>query len=206
MAHSLERGSVTSDGEAILWLWEAHNVVNLRLRHSVSTDPSYPKVVFPPQRMCPYCYNKLAKDVAEEREPNFNNTVFHEGESFLQIAPPQSTPPRGVYVWNRTAVLYYLWNFYHFRSPSNKSLTHISLSDLAKVAWPRNYPNAHKLHEKYYGMSSRVHHGGSMGLGFSHVDTGLCVASYAMCVVFLAVLAYLIIRRRRLKRLFLAYP
>ena len=216
MAQSLTRGTVSTNGDAILWLWEAHNSVNLRLRKDISSDPSYPKVIFPPQRNCPYCYNRKQQEsipsdqsAVKWESPDFNNTSFLDGESFLQITSSQHLGKRGgddSYVWNRTAVLFYLWNFYHFKSRTNGSVPHVKLTDILHIAWPKKYPDANVLHKKYFGMSSSIHHGESVGLGFSHVDTGLCVMSYGMCVLFLAVMAYLLMRKKRIRKLFVAYP
>eukprot|EP01012_Entosiphon_sulcatum_P067783 TRINITY_DN97615_c0_g1_i1.p1 TRINITY_DN97615_c0_g1~~TRINITY_DN97615_c0_g1_i1.p1 ORF type:complete len:467 (+),score=49.61 TRINITY_DN97615_c0_g1_i1:31-1401(+) len=48
---------VKTDAEAILWLWRAHNAVNLRLNNtgSKSTDPLVPKLQFPPMDLCSRC-------------------------------------------------------------------------------------------------------------------------------------------------------
>ena len=54
--------AVTRDVEtaqdAILWLWKAHNRVNVRLKDDVSDDPVFPKKVFPDKENCPACYNE----------------------------------------------------------------------------------------------------------------------------------------------------
>ena len=38
---------VTSSTEAVLFLWAAHNAVNLRLANDVSSDKAFPKIRFP---------------------------------------------------------------------------------------------------------------------------------------------------------------
>ena len=54
--------AVTRDVETaqdvILWLWKAHNRVNVRLKDDVSDDPVFPKKVFPDKENCPACYNE----------------------------------------------------------------------------------------------------------------------------------------------------
>ena len=54
--------AVTRDVEtaqdAFLWLWKAHNRVNVRLKDDVSDDPVFPKKVFPDKENCPACYNE----------------------------------------------------------------------------------------------------------------------------------------------------
>jgi len=43
--------------QAAEWLWDAHNKVNKRLQNDSSSDPVYPKVIFPTQERCGDCYN-----------------------------------------------------------------------------------------------------------------------------------------------------
>ena len=48
---------VTSSTEAVLFLWAAHNAVNLRLANDVSSDPAFPKIRFPSKEFCPECWD-----------------------------------------------------------------------------------------------------------------------------------------------------
>ena len=48
---------VTSSTEAVLFLWAAHNAVNLRLVNDVSSDPAFPKIRFPSKEFCPECWD-----------------------------------------------------------------------------------------------------------------------------------------------------
>ena len=48
---------VKSSQDAVMWLWKAHNRVNVRLQGDVSDDPAFPKAVFPAKDHCPSCYN-----------------------------------------------------------------------------------------------------------------------------------------------------
>ena len=65
-----------TDG-ASMWLWKAHNIVNARLAAEdakeipnevnirtgdvlAKSDPSHPKVQFPPKSLCPSCYERTA--------------------------------------------------------------------------------------------------------------------------------------------------
>ena len=54
---------VSSATEAVLFLWAAHNAVNLRLANDVSSDPVFPKIRFPSKDFCPACWD-------EEGEPD----------------------------------------------------------------------------------------------------------------------------------------
>jgi len=41
--------------DSILWLWQIHNMANVKLRGDATEDPSYPKVVWPAPSECPTC-------------------------------------------------------------------------------------------------------------------------------------------------------
>ena len=231
MAITISQGGITHDGDAVLWLWEAHNVVNKRLKGSISSDPVYPKIMFPSYKVCPFCY-KLVQDtvsasVMESAKiststrflPSFNDTRFSKGESLVAafmtankkeaLSAANTTAESASHVWNRTAVLLYLWNFYHlpaggnYSSSQHHALHHISPPMVLHAAWPKQYKDVERLHHKFYGLGGGgMHYSDHSGLGFNHIDTGLCLMSYVMCVLFLAMIAYLLVRRRRLRRLF----
>eukprot|EP00051_Salpingoeca_urceolata_P011967 m.148835 g.148835 ORF g.148835 m.148835 type:complete len:402 (+) comp17328_c0_seq2:1018-2223(+) len=58
MAATLDNDLATHDqGTAVLWLWRAHNRVNLRLKSpdNPSQDPQHPKQLFPTMQQCPSC-------------------------------------------------------------------------------------------------------------------------------------------------------
>lgn len=54
---------VSGLNEAALWLWEAHNVVNKRLKGDLTEDPAHPKIQFPSLVACMTC-----KGVGEDWE------------------------------------------------------------------------------------------------------------------------------------------
>lgn len=59
----------------LLWLWEAHNRVNLRTRSTHSEDPIHPKHVFPVYDACPTCYLERPSDNSSDFEQmRFNRT------------------------------------------------------------------------------------------------------------------------------------
>ena len=47
--------NVSTNDDAVLWLWQAHNQVNWRIRHDISADPQAPKIQFPSAEMCQDC-------------------------------------------------------------------------------------------------------------------------------------------------------
>ncbi|OQR69421.1 sulfhydryl oxidase 1-like [Tropilaelaps mercedesae] len=46
---------LSTPAETVLWLWRAHNQVNLRTKGDKTEDPARPKVQFPPLDLCDYC-------------------------------------------------------------------------------------------------------------------------------------------------------
>ena len=206
MARSISGGRLVDyDGDAVLWLWEAHNAVNRRLKEDISTDPAYPKVLFPSKEMCPYCYREVSSrkekglhggaTASENEGVSWEDTTFADGESLLN---PQASHARGnsvgghrYYVWNRTSVLLFLWNFYHL----NKSEPSSS-SKILMAAWPKRLNP--ELHRAYRGLGK--------GVGFNGYDLSLCFLCYIACAAVLVV-GFWMIRKRRLRSLWrLSYP
>ncbi|EEZ99709.1 sulfhydryl oxidase 1 [Tribolium castaneum] len=58
MAIERNLSGVSSLKEAVLWLWEAHNVVNQRLKGDVTEDPEFLKDKFPAKLRCVECYEE----------------------------------------------------------------------------------------------------------------------------------------------------
>uniref|UniRef100_A0A8C4XMD0 thiol oxidase n=1 Tax=Falco tinnunculus TaxID=100819 RepID=A0A8C4XMD0_FALTI len=51
--------SIKTLDEAVLWLWEKHNVVNNRLAGDLTEDPKFPKVQWPTPDICPACHEEI---------------------------------------------------------------------------------------------------------------------------------------------------
>ena len=149
MAASLRVSTaVIYDGDAVLWLWEAHNMVSRRVKDSVSTDPFYPKALFPSQALCPYCYVRVVG--SELKPPSWNNVGFAVGESLLAGPSTEEDTAQLVYVWNRTAVFLYLCNYYYHHYKEQ----HIPAAVVLHAAWPHSYP----LYNHSYLSNRRPHH------------------------------------------------
>ena len=83
---------VQSAADTVLFLWEKHNVVNLRLTSSKTNDPVFPKQVFPNVDYCRKCYKHPEKapkvDSDETRQlievaknmNTFDTTPFNKNE------------------------------------------------------------------------------------------------------------------------------
>ncbi|KAH8369586.1 hypothetical protein KR093_000230 [Drosophila rubida] len=65
MASRRKIWNVGSKDEAVLWLWQAHNEVNLRLAGDATEDSQFPKVQFPTVSSCTQCrHNATASATA----------------------------------------------------------------------------------------------------------------------------------------------
>ncbi|XP_035707657.1 sulfhydryl oxidase 2 isoform X2 [Folsomia candida] len=82
---------ISSIRDQVLWLWKAHNKVNLRLKGTLSEDPVYPKIQYPSETQCPECYGKETI-FDEEKVLQHLLTVYSKPERTLQ--PIQSSPDR----------------------------------------------------------------------------------------------------------------
>ena len=194
MAQSLEEGRVAYDGDAVLWLWEAHNRVNRRLAKDISSDPLYPKTLFPSPNHCPYCYSPISSPDDRNRQkegvttppptPTWSNTGFKSRSESL-LPPPDDAPDRKnlFFTWNRTAVLIYLWSYYGLNTTHNT--TH---RQVLEAAWPemfRGPPRSFDLQPQ-----------SSPGLGLTPYDMGLCMSYYVLCGGLMVVVGYWLLRRR----------
>jgi len=54
MSEEMDILSITNDKFAVLTFWDAHNRVNKRLS-TVTHDPYFPKIQYPPEKICPEC-------------------------------------------------------------------------------------------------------------------------------------------------------
>jgi hypothetical protein len=133
---NLKEHPLSYDGDSILWLWEAHNIVNYRLRDcTTSCDPLHPKVLFPSIRMCPYCYMKSTDD---------NSKLSY---SLIKSHSIPLTVNHINYTWNRTAVYLFLCSYYGLGQ-----FDHINQQDLVHYGWPRHYP-----YDSNQDFMSRLH-------------------------------------------------
>lgn len=123
----------------------------------------------------------------------------------------QSSPRGGgggdvSFVWNRTAVLLYLWNYYHpqWRHVSDgmesdplqekQKQTGASVSQLLvlQAAWPGQY--RHERHKRFHAYIMQA------GPDFTPVDTGICLVSYLICFLMLGLMGAWLYRKRRCRR------
>lgn len=170
LASNLRSHPISYDGDAILWLWEAHNIVNHRLKDESTSDPTHPKLLFPPYQVCPDCYTRVANsslssNLVAINPPSWKNVGFSPGDSLLQITTSTQLVE---YHWNRSAVLLFLVSFYgmgHFND--------ISSSALLRAAWPRQFV-AHGRYPK------------SVQTSYDYKNSAVFIAQFLACVLLLA--------------------
>lgn len=102
-------GSTTKDN-TVLWLWEAHNEVNDRLKGDETEDPEFPKIQFPTKESCKSCY----------KEPMF-------------------LPITNKINWDKMEVLQFLKNIYHPTNISHYGLNEEDTIFSQKLASQRSY-------------------------------------------------------------------
>lgn len=88
MAEKEGMWNVTSTQDAILWLWNAHNIVNDRLSGDSTDDPVFPKIKFPSKDECPQCrqFKYSGLDTYCRKKPGFEFTwVKNKVMGFLRL-------------------------------------------------------------------------------------------------------------------------
>lgn len=236
LTSDLSPSSLGSDGDAILWLWQAHNLVSTRLAREGGGDPYYPKSLFPSHTRCPYCYHRVSHDQshvlshdrqleADEIQPKFNNTdltfAVEDGSRRSHWSEVGNAEPWGMhnarglkvlgtgghkyeFVWNRTAVLLYLWNFYHlkyyngdeFGGMESKHRHHqqhrLLLSSILHAAWPSRF--------RGQGGKEKSRKNDWLGEQSGSLNDGVHILSGILCVIFLTFAAYWLWHKRSFKQ------
>jgi len=67
------KAEVESAQDAVLYLWQRHNIVNYRLKSEGKEDPEYPKIQWPSADMCDECVTGVANDA-----PIYNKSKVYE--------------------------------------------------------------------------------------------------------------------------------
>jgi len=77
MAEERKLQTVSGLNEAVLWLWEAHNVVNKRLKGDLTEDPVHPKIQFPSVTSCMTCRGE-GEDWEKDEVLNYLKVRFNK--------------------------------------------------------------------------------------------------------------------------------
>lgn len=82
------REKTKKPGDELMWLWEGHNKVNKRLKGTMTEDPNYPKLQFPPTEICPFCTSN-------------NNFIRNKVFNFLtKFYSENALSKKGLYQWS----------------------------------------------------------------------------------------------------------
>ena len=175
---------VVYNGDAVLWLWEAHNIVSRRLRQSSNSDQHHPKMMFPSLALCPYCFIKVSPQSSNKEwvAPSWDNVGFTTGESLLPTYRSSVDKSACVYVWNRTAVLLYLCRYY--------TTQHVASADILHHAWPHTHPlTNHSYHRNQQPRPSTVLINGT--------DSNLFSMYYLLCFMVMVAALFALLKYKR---------
>jgi hypothetical protein len=202
MSWTIAHRPMGDPGDAILWAWETHNAVSARLSsENGPKDTLHPKSLFPSINQCPYCYLSSPAR-ASHVTPNFTNTKFASGEHFLVGMAEKREPhpasrsmllavhqqDASMFVWNRTAVLLYLWHYYHLGHFLGKGKVRterrhhgVSQSAVLQAAWPQNRHRVNDMKWRHTAESA---------------DPEVCLLPYLLCAAVFVLLLWVLWRRR----------
>ncbi|XP_024021588.1 sulfhydryl oxidase 2 isoform X1 [Morus notabilis] len=85
-------GPLNKTRDFVLWLWSAHNKVNVRLikeEASLETvDPKFPKMIWPPKQLCPSCYrshNQRNNEIDWDKDEVFKFLTNYYGKTLVSL-------------------------------------------------------------------------------------------------------------------------
>ncbi|XP_030579458.1 sulfhydryl oxidase 2 [Archocentrus centrarchus] len=178
--------------QQILWLWQQHNRVNMRLAGSLSDDPLFPKAPWPSPSLCASCHEEKNGVHVWNQDNVLRFLRHHYSASNLSpkysVTPPQLPAPL-------------------VPDPAGTSRPReehrgAARSDTEKKASTRTPRPGHqavkgKERGEVVGMGGGVW---ILGLGFNSVDMSLCVVLYVCSCLFLMLLCFFFkVRSRRWK-------
>eukprot|EP00042_Codosiga_hollandica_P040123 m.343337 g.343337 ORF g.343337 m.343337 type:complete len:228 (+) comp55778_c0_seq11:215-898(+) len=169
-------------GQAALWLWKAHNMVNLRLlmeRDAKSTDPMFPKQLYPTVNECSECQQCAALSKQCLRFPELASTA-----------------------WNATAVTAHLR--YKYGNAKHKRLTTTASGRVVQDVRGRGPPQHNQIPPLHLVLRTQTTTAPRTRGRESDADGGLGVLvglNVVLVVLLVAVLALCFSSRRRLFRI-----
>uniref|UniRef100_A0A8C5IN36 Sulfhydryl oxidase n=1 Tax=Junco hyemalis TaxID=40217 RepID=A0A8C5IN36_JUNHY len=199
--------SVKSLDQAVLWLWEKHNVVNNRLAGDLTEDPKFPKVQWPTPDICPACHEEIKglHSWNEEQVLQFLKSHYSSENLLYQYTQSQAEPSD-----NEQG---------DTRELKDKTLQKNSGGNGEKQLQEKENPGdaGSKGSEKAAGNPGAVQGSGKgaaapvslkgtrqavsfLGIGFSNLDMSLCVILYVASSLFLMIMYFFFrVRSKRWK-------
>ena len=206
--HFLKMASTISTADrspmrSVVWLWQAHNKANARLKGDESEDPHHPKIQFPSAALCPQCH--VAGVMPENKTFEFMVKFYgsagvipvEEDEDYSDSKSKQIGDSK-----NSDIKLLDWWELQQRKS------------DLEKIWSLRNSKQEKqkkKLKEKYNVLKSaggiNLNDAGAIELSFersrrqnwyfSNIDMSLCMMFYLVCSLMIILLYYHLIVRKK---------
>ncbi|XP_015260942.1 PREDICTED: sulfhydryl oxidase 2 [Gekko japonicus] len=183
--------SVKTLEEAVLWLWEKHNVVNAKLAGDLSEDPKYPKVQWPTPDVCPTCHEEIKGLHTWNKVQVLQFLKHHYDRDNILYA---YTEGRGDLnekeLWEdrKNALVKKQSRSHDNKIPDPEKLLdsklgvldRLTVQDIPKARGSKAAVESFAEKEMKQGVSF-------LGVGFSNVDMSLCVVLYVASSLFLMV-------------------
>ncbi|KAJ7418499.1 Sulfhydryl oxidase 2 [Willisornis vidua] len=197
--------SVKTSDQAVLWLWEKHNVVNNRLAGDLTEDPKFPKVQWPTPDICPACHEEIKglHSWNEEQVLQFLKSHYNSDNILLTYSESQTDPSdteQGPAREGKDKILP--------RKPGgsrgNQGQAQGKAVDSGSEGLEQPAGNAGAVQGSGKGSaaSGRLREARQavsfLGIGFSNIDMSLCVILYVASSLFLMIMYFFF--RMRSKR------
>ncbi|XP_039200982.1 sulfhydryl oxidase 2 [Crotalus tigris] len=195
-------GLVKSWDEAVLWLWETHNVVNARLAGDLSEDPQFPKVQWPPRALCPACHKATQGPPAWDKTQVLQFLKQHYGSrnlvhTYLEEADNADERKRqgGGEAFPKEAA----------REANTGHLPQKPLGSESKgpdhgIAKEGSIIDPGKRPAGAMAEQERKQAVSFLGVGFSNIDMSLCIVLYVTSSLFLMIMFFFFrVRSKRWK-------
>ncbi|WAR31291.1 QSOX1-like protein [Mya arenaria] len=186
---------------SILWLWQAHNKANARLRGDITEDPKYPKLQFPPKTLCPECQSDTGVFIKSHVFDFFvkfygKSAIILESDDSFQTGSeinPAVTPERDLDWWElhqRRKDLEKIRSLRKIKKEKSKSKQDDRINALVAV-------NSKAFHQEVGQEVEFTVQQQRYSWGFTNLDMGMCVLFYVLCSLVILILYYHFIVRRK---------
>uniref|UniRef100_A0A8C5SJI9 Sulfhydryl oxidase n=1 Tax=Laticauda laticaudata TaxID=8630 RepID=A0A8C5SJI9_LATLA len=184
--------SVKSQDEAVLWLWEKHNVVNARLAGDLSEDPQFPKVQWPTPALCPACHKATQGPSAWDKMQVLHFLKQHYGSHNLihtYLEEADNTDEQEAQGGGEAFPKEAAWEANKGQDPQkslgakSKGLDHLIAKE-DSVIDPGKRPAGSVIEQEGNQALS------FLGVGFSNIDMSLCIVLYVASSLFLMIMFF----------------
>ncbi|KAI1232190.1 hypothetical protein IHE44_0007255, partial [Lamprotornis superbus] len=197
--------SVKSLDQAVLWLWEKHNVVSNRLAGDLSEDPKFPKVQWPTPDICPACHEEIKglHSWNEDQVLQFLKSHYSSENILYKYTESQTDPSDNEQGDTREVKDKNLLKN-SGGNGENKLQEKENPADPGSKVLEKPMGNPGAVQGSGKGAAASVNLKGTrqavsfLGIGFSNLDMSLCVILYVASSLFLMIMYFFF--RMRSKR------